>query len=204
MGVLVSPAARSAVPKMMPAVRGSSGRYKIRKYLEAVGRIWGSTCIQTGIAPLRAVVRMVQAVPITSTERTACAAVLRAVQISCAPQALEIIARKPTLKAVIEENISHPTVVVAPTAAVAWVPSVPTMAVSIYWTADCIVSSSIVGQASAKITRTIARDSLRCLLKIISNCPLTLLSSPEPLQLKDRKLVYPRLAVHIAEIPAKK
>ena len=43
----------------------------------------------------------------------------------------------------------------APTAAVAWVPKVPTMAVSIYCTAVCISSSSMVGHASAKMTDSI-------------------------------------------------
>ena len=47
---------------------------------------------------------------------------------------------------------SQDTVPVAPTAAVAWVPREPTMAVSIYCTAVCISSSSMVGQARAKIT----------------------------------------------------
>ena len=69
MGVLVSPAARRAVPKMMLAVRGSRGRYRIRKYREAVGRMRGSTCIQTGITPLREVTSTVESMPITSTAR---------------------------------------------------------------------------------------------------------------------------------------
>ena len=58
-------------------------------------------------------------------------------------------ARKPTPKAEIVLPTSQLTVVVEPTAAVAAVPSAPTMAVSIYCTAVCISCSSIVGQASA-------------------------------------------------------
>ena len=36
MGVLVSLAARSAVPKMMVAARGSMGRYRMKKYCDAM------------------------------------------------------------------------------------------------------------------------------------------------------------------------
>ena len=54
---------------------------------------------------------------------------------------------------------SHPTVLVAPTAAVAWVPREPTMAVSMYCTAVCIVCSSIVGQARATMTGSMPRDA---------------------------------------------
>ena len=82
--------------------------------------------------------------------------------MSWAPQALEMMARNPTPKAVMEELTSHPTVLVAPTAAVACVPRAPTMAVSMYCTADWLICSSIVGQARVKITRTMARDSLFC------------------------------------------
>ena len=51
--------------------------------------------------------------------------------------------------------ISQLTVLVAPTAAVAWVPIAPTMAVSIYCTAVCISSSSMVGHASVRMVGTI-------------------------------------------------
>ena len=54
---------------------------------------------------------------------------------------------------------SQLTVVVAPTAAVAYVPSEPTMAVSIYCTAVCISCSSMVGHASARITPIILQSS---------------------------------------------
>lgn len=46
-------------------------------------------------------------------------------------------------------------VVVQPTAAVAWVPSTPTIAVSMYCTAVYISCSNIVGQASVKMTGSI-------------------------------------------------
>ena len=65
------------------------------------------------------------------------------------------------LKAEIELPMSQFTVVVAPTAAVAWVPKDPTMAVSIYWTAVCISCSSMVGQARAMIVRIMALLSLK-------------------------------------------
>ena len=71
MGVLVSPAARSTVPRMMLAVRNSMGRYRMKKYREAAGRMWGSARIQTGIRPLRETVRTVHAPPMTSTDSTA-------------------------------------------------------------------------------------------------------------------------------------
>ena len=48
----------------------------------------------------------------------------------------------------------------APTAAVAWVPKVPTMAVSIYCTAVCISSSSMVGHARVKIRASMFLSNL--------------------------------------------
>ena len=54
--------------------------------------------------------------------------------------------------------ISQFTVLVAPTAAVACVPRLPTMAVSIYCTAVCISISSIVGQASASMVPSIVKS----------------------------------------------
>ena len=51
--------------------------------------------------------------------------------------------------------MSQFTVLVAPTAAVACVPSVPTIAVSIYCTAVCISCSSIVGHARATMMGSI-------------------------------------------------
>ena len=64
--------------------------------------------------------------------------------------------------------MSQLTVLVAPTAAVAWVPSEPTMAVSIYCTAVCISCSSMVGQASRIITESMA-PSIRLPPREISN-----------------------------------
>ena len=61
-------------------------------------------------------------------------------------------------RAEMELPTSHPTVLVAPTAAVAWVPREPTMAVSIYCTAVCMACSSMVGQASAAMTGSIFRE----------------------------------------------
>ena len=86
----------------------------------------------------------------TRTASTDWAAARRARAWSPAPRAWEMQARKPTPKAEIELPISQFTVVVEPTAAVAWVPRLPTMAVSIYCTAVCISCSSMVGQARAK------------------------------------------------------
>ena len=70
-GVFVSPAARSTVPKMMLAVRGSIGRYKMKKYAAAIDRICSSTCIHTGILPLKPSVTPVKNRPTTSTVNTA-------------------------------------------------------------------------------------------------------------------------------------
>jgi len=63
--------------------------------------------------------------------------------------------RKPTDRAEIVLPMSQFTVVVDPTAAVACVPSEPTIAVSMYCTAVCISCSSMVGQASAHMTAVI-------------------------------------------------
>ena len=39
MGVFVSPTARKTVPKIMEAVRNSMGAYRMKKYLDAIGRM---------------------------------------------------------------------------------------------------------------------------------------------------------------------
>ena len=71
MGVLVSPAARSTVPRTMLDVRNSMGRYRIRKYREARGRMEASARIQMGIRPLRETVSTVQVPPMSKTDSTA-------------------------------------------------------------------------------------------------------------------------------------
>ena len=60
--------------------------------------------------------------------------------------------RNPTPSAATLDITSQPTVTVEPTAAVAWVPMEPTIAVSIYCTAVSISSCSMVGQAREKTT----------------------------------------------------
>ena len=66
--------------------------------------------------------------------------------------------------------MSQLTVAVEPTAAVACVPRVPTIAVSIYWTAVCINCSSMVGHARARMVISMLlsviepKGSLRCSL----------------------------------------
>ena len=64
--------------------------------------------------------------------------------------------KNPTPIAETAEFTSQFTVVVEPTAAVAAVPSVPTIIRSIYCTRVCISCSSIVGIASANIVVSIA------------------------------------------------
>ncbi len=54
---------------------------------------------------------------------------------------------------------SQPTVDVAPTAAVAWVPREPTMAVSMYCTAVPMSCSSMVGQARERIVGSSSQGS---------------------------------------------
>ena len=76
---------------------------------------------------------------------------------SPAPQALAISARKPTPKAEKVLPTNHAMVLVAPTAAVAWVPREPTMAVSMYWTAVCMTCSTMVGQASVMIVAAVVQ-----------------------------------------------
>ena len=85
MGVLVSPTARRTVPKMMVAVRGSMGRYKMKKYCPASRRSGSSTRIQTGITPDRPRVRTVKKPPQTAVTSTACMTALEAAFLSFAP-----------------------------------------------------------------------------------------------------------------------
>ena len=161
MGVLVSPAARRTVPKMIVAARKSMGVYRMKKYRLAVGRMAGSTCIHTGITPLRPRVTAVNTTPAAAVTITAWAEAFAAACLSPAPHALAIKDRKPTPQALTMPPMSQPTVVVAPTAAIASVPRLPTMAVSMYCTAVCISCSSMVGQARARITPIICLS--RCL-----------------------------------------
>ena len=147
MGVLVSPAPRSTAPKIIDAARNSMGVYKTKKYVAAVLRISGSTCIRTGTMGERASVRTVNKIPDTSTASTACAEARRQRSGSFAPIARAIYERKPTPRADSELPTNQPTVLVEPTAADACVPSEPTMAVSTYCTAVCISCSSMVGNA---------------------------------------------------------
>ncbi len=79
-------------------------------------------------------------------------------------------AKNPTPKAEIMPKTSHPTVLVAPTAAVARAPRAPTMAVSMYCTAVCITCSTMVGQAKPKMMAARARDSCLSNLGFIASC----------------------------------
>ena len=136
----------------MVAARGSMGRYKIKKYREASPRIAGSICIHTGITPLSDSVTAVNSVPETSAASTAWDEARWAPSWSWAPQERAINDRNTTPSAEMVLLISQLTVLVAPTAAVASVPSDPTMAVSMYCTAVCISCSSMVGHARLKMT----------------------------------------------------
>ena len=107
-----------------------------------------STCIQTGTRRLHPVVIAVKKRPTTMTASAACAEARRTMFASPAPRARAMTLRNPTPTAEIVQMMSQLIVVVAPTAAVAAVPSAPTMAVSIYCTAVCMSCSSIVGHAS--------------------------------------------------------
>ena len=167
MGVLVSPAARSTVPKMIVAERKSMGVYRMKKYCVARGRTDSATCIHTGTMPLRPRVTMVKITPALTVTMTAWATAFAAASLSPAPQALAIKDRKPTPQALTMPPISQPTVVVAPTAAMAFVPRLPTMAVSIYCTAVCISCSSMVGHASARMTRIVCLSSCLNPLRIV-------------------------------------
>ena len=113
-----------------------------------MSRSEGSTCIQTGTNELSESVSAVKTAPRANTANTDWAAAARARFSSPAPKAWEICARNPTPKAATVLPISQLTVTVLPTAAVAAVPSEPTMAVSTYCTAVWISCSSIVGHAS--------------------------------------------------------
>ncbi len=75
-------------------------------------------------------VRMVKKIPAVKTASTAWETDFFAAASSLAPQALAMKDKKPTPNAEMLLPISQFTVLVAPTAAVAWVPRVPTMAVS--------------------------------------------------------------------------
>ena len=87
MGDFVSPADRSTVPKMMLAVLGSIGRYKIRKYCDAISLIFTSTCIHTGTIPLKDTVTAVKKMPKISVIKTACETARFAAVSSPAPNA---------------------------------------------------------------------------------------------------------------------
>ena len=123
----------------------------MKKYAEASGRMAASTCMSAGITPLRDSVSAVKSEPMHSTASTDCIAARRAFWVSPAPSARAMKARKPTLSAESELLTSQLTVLVEPTAAVALVPSAPTIAVSIYCTAVCMSCSSMVGHASVQI-----------------------------------------------------
>ena len=73
MGVLVSPAARSTVPKRMLAVRKSMGTYRMKKYRWVSSRMAGSTCIHTGTMGLRLRVSAVKSAPTMQATMAACA-----------------------------------------------------------------------------------------------------------------------------------
>ena len=149
MGVLVSPADLNTVPNIMVAVLARVGRYNMKKYSEARPRMAGSTCIHLGTNPASPSVSAVKKRPTTSTASTLCAEARLARSCSPAPRACEMYAKKPTPNAEIVEPMSQFTVVVEPTAAVAEVPRLLTMAVSMYCTAVCMSCSSMVGHASA-------------------------------------------------------
>ena len=91
---------------------------------------------------------------------TACAAARFAASRSPAPSAFAMKARKPTASAEVVEFRSQLMVVVEPTAAVACVPSAPTIAVSMYCTAVFISCSSMVGHARPRITPIRLRSRL--------------------------------------------
>ena len=95
---------------------------------------------------------------------TAWALARLAVFPSPAPSDWLIRARNPTPMDEMVLPMSQFTVLVAPTAAVAWVPREPTMAVSMYWTAVCISCSSMVGHARVKITESMDRSN-KCMCK---------------------------------------
>ena len=105
--------------------------------------------------PLSPRVMQVNSTPVVAATITAWAEAFAAASPSPAPQALAIKDKKPTPQALTMPPISQPTVVVAPTAAMAFVPRLPTIAVSIYCTAVCISCSSMVGHASARMTRMV-------------------------------------------------
>ena len=143
----------------------------MKKYAEASGRMAGSTCMSAGMTPLMESVTAVKSVPMHSTASTACIAARRARCASPAPSARAINARKPTPSAESELLTSQLTVLVAPTAAVALVPSEPTIAVSMYCTAVCMSCSSMVGHASVRMTPSMAVSGfLRCMARPSSVC----------------------------------
>ena len=123
----------------------------MKKYKAAVSLIDSSTCINVGTIGLKPSVTMVKNVPMTIVENTACAVMRRAAFTSFAPKERDTNAKKPIPSAEIVEFTSQFIVTVEPTAAVAEVPKVPTIAVSIYCTAVCISCSSIVGRAKVSI-----------------------------------------------------
>ena len=132
----------------------------MKKYCEASSFISSSTCIREGTAGLTAKVTAVKKSPEISTAETDWLDAFTASSFFPAPRDCDMNARKPMPRAETDELTNQFTVVVEPTAAVASVPSEPTMAVSIYCTAVCISCSSIVGHARATMTGSILKFSL--------------------------------------------
>lgn len=127
-----------------------------------------STCIQAGTRLLQAVASTVKSEPAISTIMAACAEARRTICASPAPLARAITLKKPMPQAEMMQMMSQLMVVVAPTAAVAAVPSEPTMAVSMYCTAVCMSCSSIVGHASVSTAGSSAGSKPRRGCEVIS------------------------------------
>ena len=149
MGVRVSPEARSALLRIKDRARKISGAQTMEKYSAPSRRISGSAFSQPGRCGAIHWVSSVSSAPEISAIQTACMAALRAVRSSFAPTARATQASTPMPSAHRGELVSHVTVVVRPTAAVACTPSRPTMAESAYCTQVCSACSSMAGQASA-------------------------------------------------------
>ena len=126
MGVRVSPEARSALLRIKDRARKISGAQTMEKYSAPSRRISGSAFSQPGRCGAIHWVSSVSSAPEISAIQTACMAALRAVRSSFAPTARATQASTPMPSAHRGELVSHVTVVVRPTAAVACTPSRPT------------------------------------------------------------------------------
>ena len=128
MGVRVSPTPRITPPSTISSARNTSGALTMPKYQAASRQISVSAPIHRGITGDKPTKISVISAPTATETVTAWAAVRLACSASPAPLSRAMQAKKPVAKAHRGLFTSQVTVPVTPTAAMAAVPTLPTMA----------------------------------------------------------------------------